>query len=125
MAERSPYVEQLNQSARLVAETLAHGRWSLAFQSRSGNPHERWLEPDISHALQKLAGRPTVIIPVGFLCDHVEVLYDLDIEAAKIAREAGVRLERAETVSTHPSFITMMAEIAISHCSRPSHCKNE
>jgi ferrochelatase len=124
MAELSPYVDQLNQSAQMVAETLAHGRWSLAFQSRSGNPREPWLEPDIGHVLRKLDGRPAVVIPLGFLCDHVEVLYDLDIEAAKIAREAGVKMERAETVSVHPSFISMMAESTLSHCSLPSRCES-
>src|SRR6266851_1532292 len=90
-------------------------RWQLAFQSRSGSPRERWLEPDIGDALRALSGRAAVVMPLGLLCDHVEVLYDLDVEAARIARAAGVRMERAATVGDHPYFIEMMASIARKH----------
>jgi ferrochelatase len=111
MAARAPYVEQLNQSARMVADVLGVDRWTLAFQSRSGNPREPWLEPDIGAVLQKLVGRDVIVQPLGFLCDHVEVLYDLDVEAAKIAREVGVRMKRAGTVGDHPKFIEMITSI--------------
>ncbi len=111
MASQGPYVQQLNESARLVAQGLGRGSWTLAFQSRSGNPNERWLEPDISDALRQLAGRPAVVIPIGFICDHLEVLYDLDIDAARAATEAGVTMVRARTVGDHPAFIGMMAEM--------------
>jgi ferrochelatase len=115
MAELAPYVRQLRESAAMIADAIAHPRWQLAFQSRSGSPRERWLEPDIADALRTLSGRAAVVMPLGFLCDHVEVLYDLDVEAARIAHEAGVRMERAATVGDHPRFIEMMASLARKH----------
>jgi len=115
MAELAPYVRQLRESAAMIADAIAHPRWQLAFQSRSGSPRERWLEPDIADALRTLSGRAAVVMPLGFLCDHVEVLYDLDVEAARIAHEAGVRMERAATVGDHPHFIEMMASLARKH----------
>ncbi|HXZ87605.1 MAG TPA: ferrochelatase [Candidatus Binataceae bacterium] len=114
MAARAPYVAQLNESARLVAAAAGFDHWTLAFQSRSGNPRESWLEPDIGAALRKLSGA-AIVMPLGFLCDHIEVLYDLDIEAARVVREAGVRMERAATVSDHPEFVEMMASIVRTH----------
>lgn len=111
MAAESPYVEQVTESARLVARSLGHHAWSLAFQSRSGDPRQPWLEPDIKDALRKLAGRPAVVVPIGFICDHVEVLYDLDIEAAAVARENAIHMLRADTVGDHPRFIEMMAAV--------------
>jgi ferrochelatase len=119
MAHESGYVEQITETSRLVAASLGDSQWTLAFQSRSGSPREQWLEPDIKDAIRKLgAGTVAVVMPIGFLCDHVEVLYDLDIEAQKIAREAGVRMERAPTVSDHPEFIAMMAEAVRHHARR-------
>ena len=118
MAARSPYLDQLNESARLVAAAVGHNGWKLAFQSRSGNPRDPWLEPDIGDALRCCRGGAAVVMPIGFLCDHVEVLYDLDVAAAKIARDAGVSMERSETVGGHPRFIDMMASIARSHLRR-------
>ncbi len=115
MAEHAPYVRQLHESAAMIADAIAHPRWQIAFQSRSGSPREAWLEPDIGEALRGLSGRAAVVMPLGFLCDHVEVLYDLDVEAVRIAREAGVRMERAATVGDHPRFIEMMASIARKH----------
>lgn len=118
MAERAPYLDQLNESARLVAAAAGMERWTLAFQSRSGNPRDPWLEPDIGAALRKIAGGAAIVMPLGFLCDHIEVLYDLNVEAAQIARESGVRMERAATVSDHPQFIEMMAAIVRAHTRR-------
>ena len=116
MASGAPYVEQLTESCTLVAAHLGIEPWTLVFQSRSGSPQDRWLEPEIGSALQKLEGGAiAVLVPIGFLCDHVEVLYDLDVEAARIARDAGVRVERAGTVCDHPEFIAMMAEIVRLH----------
>jgi ferrochelatase len=111
MAQAGPYVEQLTQSARMVARDLGIDTWQFAYQSRSGNPREPWLEPDIKETLRNLDSKIAVVVPIGFLCDHVEVLYDLDIEAADVAREAGIRMERAPTVGDHPLFIEMMASI--------------
>ncbi len=111
MAAASPYVEQLRESARLIAERLGRRQWALAFQSRSGSPREPWLEPDVCDVLRGLKGQPAVVAPIGFICDHVEVLYDLDVEAARVARQAGVVMERAATVGEHPRFIQMMAAL--------------
>ena len=115
MANASGYVDQLMQSSRLVADSLGITNWQLAYQSRSGSPREPWLEPDVRDAIRNLDWRAAIVTPIGFLCDHVEVLYDLDIEAAAVARECGVRMERAATVGDHPDFIAMMAAIIREH----------
>ncbi len=118
MDAASGYADQIRESATAVASQLARDSWSLAFQSRSGAPRDPWLEPDISNAIRALEGRPAVVMPIGFLCDHVEVLYDLDVEAAKTAAECGVRMVRAGTVADHPAFIDMMADIVTRHLER-------
>lgn len=114
MAALSPYVAQIQETARLVTERLGHRRWSVAYQSRSGKPNEPWLEPDIGEVLRTLAAEgeaEVVVAPIGFVSDHVEVLYDLDIEARRIAEELGMRLFRASSLNDHPTFIRMMAEV--------------
>jgi ferrochelatase len=114
MAEGSPYAAQLEAAGKTIAERLAHPRWSLAYQSRSGSPREPWLEPDIGAALRSLAGqgvRDVVIAPIGFVCDHVEVLYDLDVQAREVARQLGLGFHRALAVNDHPSFIAMLADL--------------
>jgi protoporphyrin/coproporphyrin ferrochelatase len=111
IAQASGYVDQLTESARLVASELGLGAWKFAYQSRSGSPRDRWLEPDINETIRNLETNIAVVVPLGFVCDHVEVLYDLDIEAAQVAREAGITMERAPTVGDHPLFIEMMASI--------------
>jgi ferrochelatase len=115
MAQAGRYVEQLTQSARIVAADLGIDTWQFAYQSRSGSPRDAWLEPDIKETLRNLDAKIAVVVPIGFLCDHVEVLYDLDIEAAQVARAAGIRMERAPTVGDHPLFIEMMASIVAAH----------
>jgi protoporphyrin/coproporphyrin ferrochelatase len=114
MAAQSSYVEELETSARLIAENLRRPRWSIAYQSRSGKPSDPWLEPDIGDALRRLAREgchEAIVAPIGFVCDHVEVLYDLDIEAKQIATDLGVNLIRANCPNDHPSFIRMMADV--------------
>jgi len=119
MAADAPYVDQLTESCRMVAARVGIKTWTLAFQSRSGSPRDPWLEPDIKAALQNLKkGSIALVVPIGFLCDHVEVLYDLDVDAARIARESDVRMERAATVSDHPEFIAMIADIVRAHLGR-------
>jgi len=118
MAEASPYVTQFTEAAQRVAARLDHRRWSLAYQSRSGDPRDPWLEPDIGDVLPSLAragARDVVVAPLGFVCDHVEVLYDLDVEARAVAEEHGLRLHRAGTVNDHYLFIQMLAEIVRRH----------
>ena len=122
MASRAPYVEQLTASARAVAERLGHGGWQLAFQSRSGSPREPWLEPDVNDALRTLAANgaeDVVVVPVGFVCDHVEVLYDLDVEARATAQQLGLGFVRASTVNDHPVFIRMLADLVRTAAAAP------
>jgi len=114
MAQGSPYVQQLTLASRLVADCLGHGRWAIAYQSRSGNPREPWLEPDIGEVIRELARdgvRDVVVVPIGFVADHVEVLYDLDVEAREIAGTSGVGFHRARAVNDHPAFIAMLADL--------------
>jgi protoporphyrin/coproporphyrin ferrochelatase len=115
MAGRAAYVDQIEESAAMVARAVGNANSRVAWQSRSGNPRDPWLEPDVKDVVRELGragGRVAVLVPIGFLCDHVEVLYDLDIEAAQIAREASVTMVRAATVSDHPQFIELMAALA-------------
>ncbi|MGV3723336.1 MAG: ferrochelatase [Actinomycetota bacterium] len=112
MAEGSPYIDDLMASCRGVAGILGVADWSLAYQSRSGDGRVPWLEPDISDVLRELHGRgvaEVVVQPIGFLHDHVEVLFDLDVEARETAAELGLRFHRAGTVGDHPAFIEMLA----------------
>lgn len=113
MAEISPYVEQLTTTARLIAERLGHDKWRLVYQSRSGRPQDPWLEPDVCDVVREVAKegvRYTIVQPIGFLCDHVEVLFDIGIEAKEAADEAGITLIRAQTVNDDPKFIAAMAD---------------
>ena len=115
MADGSPYVAQFTAAARAVAASLNHQRWSVAYQSRSGAPREPWLEPDIAEVLRQLAKEEVgdvVVAPIGFVCDHVEVLYDLDVEARQLAEKLRMRFHRAEAVNDHPAFVEMLADLA-------------
>jgi len=114
MAAGSPYTEQLKAAAGRIAARLAHPRWSIAYQSRSGPPREPWLEPDVGDALRAIAheGVEHVIVsPVGFVCDHVEVLYDLDVEVRRLAEELGLTFHRAAAANDHPRFVEMLADL--------------
>jgi protoporphyrin/coproporphyrin ferrochelatase len=114
MAERSLYREQLEQSARLVARECGIADWVLVYQSRSGRPEDPWLEPDISDYLRRARGaglEAAVVCPIGFVCDHIEVLYDLDHEAAAVSREIGLAMVRAEAVNDDPRFLDAMSDV--------------
>ncbi len=116
MAASYPYEAQLRAAAERIADAAARSDWELVYQSRSGRPGDPWLEPDICAYLrqERANGLDTAVLsPVGFLCDHVEVLYDLDVEAAETCRQAGVRMERAEAVNTHPRFIEALADAVL------------
>jgi ferrochelatase len=116
MATNCRYEEQLRETCRLVCEQLAipDSRYGVVYQSRSGRPADPWIEPDI---LDHLAGlrsrgvRDVVVLPIGFLSDHLEVLYDLDVEAQQKSRELGLNMVRAATVGTHPAFVAMLADL--------------
>jgi ferrochelatase len=114
MAGVSPYVADFTTASRAVARRLGHARWSLAYQSRSGSPLEPWLGPDVGEELARLADageRHAVVTPIGFVCDHVEVLYDLDVEARELAAARGLTMHRAAAVNAHPAFIAMLADL--------------
>lgn len=115
MATSSKYVEQLEEAARLVASGVGRNQAKLVWQSRSGPPTQPWLEPDILDYLRELASsgrsRDVVIVPVGFISDHMEVLYDLDTEAAGLCRELGLNMARVPTVGEHPRFVRMIVEL--------------
>jgi ferrochelatase len=113
MANGCDYARQLERVQSLVASDLPNRR-SLAYQSRSGPPSQPWLEPDILDALKDLAGegiRDVVVAPIGFVSEHLEVLYDLDTEARELAQELGIGLFRVRTVSSHPRFVRMLREL--------------
>jgi len=115
MAQASDYEAQLREVARLVTERCAPGHpWSLVWQSRSGPPAVPWLEPDVGDALTELAAggtRSVVVAPIGFISDHMEVVYDLDVLAADRAAALGLRFARAATVGTAPEFVAMIREL--------------
>jgi ferrochelatase len=117
MAESSDYVAQLEEASGLVTARLrSRHPWALVFQSRSGPPSQPWLEPDIRDHLAVLRAQnvtDVVLVPIGFVSDHLEVRWDLDTEAAARARELGMRLTRAATVGTHPGFVAMIRELVL------------
>ena len=116
MARLCHYEEQLAESCRLVAERIGLGpeSWDLVYQSRSGRPQDPWLGPDVCDHLGDLKQRgvgAVVIHPIGFVSDHMEVVFDLDEQAAECARELGIRLERSATVGASPTFVGMLADL--------------
>jgi ferrochelatase len=114
MAKDSNYVEELKALAEAVAKACGIKDWRLAFTSRSGSPRDAWLEPDVSKIIRADAAKGVkeiFLLPIGFLADHVEVLYDLDVEAKAAADAVGVTLRRCQTVGDHPDFIAMIADV--------------
>jgi protoporphyrin/coproporphyrin ferrochelatase len=116
LADTCDYVRQLTETCRLISEEVGvePARWQLVYQSRSGRPQDPWLEPDICDHLETLHEQGVenaIIHPVGFLSDHIEVLYDLDDEAAKAADRLGMTMVRAASVGTHPRFVAMLAKL--------------
>lgn len=112
-ANTSRYVEQLQEACRLVAGKLDRAEWRLVYQSRSGSPMQPWLGPDIGDYLKGIGGEDVVIVPIGFLSDHLEVLYDLDTEARQICDRLGIRMARAATVGVHPKFVSMIRDLIL------------
>ena len=114
MSRHSDYEAQTYEACRLVAAELDHRGWDLVYNSRSGPPSVPWLEPDVNDHLEQLADegvRAVVVVPVGFVSDHMEVVYDLDVEAAETARTLGLEYVRAATVGVHPGFVTAIREL--------------
>jgi ferrochelatase len=113
MAATCSYEQELIQTGCHIANAVGCADWSNAWQSRSGPPSQPWLEPDICDHLRGLAfkgAREVIVAPIGFLSDHMEVLYDLDVEAAALCGELGIRMERAGTVGTHPDLIEALRQ---------------
>ena len=117
MARHAPYEAQLHEACRIVGDALEHQRWQLAYQSNNARyGGEPWLGPDIAQALadQKTEGAEDVVVaPIGFVCDHMEVVLDLDVEAAAVARKLGLNMIRAGTVGTHPAFVGMVRDLIV------------
>jgi len=115
MAQSCGYEDQLKETGRLVAEALGHDDWELVYQSRSGPASQPWLEPDILDCLREIktrgGSRDVVISPIGFVSDHMEILFDLDTQARDLCEELGLTMVRAGTVGTHPRFIRMIREL--------------
>jgi protoporphyrin/coproporphyrin ferrochelatase len=116
MAANCDYAMQLTETASLIARELNVDNWQLVYQSRSGSPMQPWLGPDVLEHLKSLpsAGvKEVVVAPVGFVSDHMEIVYDLDFEAQNVARELDIRMVRAATAGTHPSFVKMIRELIL------------
>lgn len=117
MAEVSPYEAQIREACRLVAERVGRAQWDLAFQSRSGPPEQPWLEPDVGDFLKHLRETTSVtdvvLVPIGFLSEHMEVIYDLDVEIADLGESLGLNVVRAGVVAAHPRFVTMIRELVV------------
>jgi protoporphyrin/coproporphyrin ferrochelatase len=120
MAANCRYELQLRESCRLVAAGAGAGSWKLVFQSRSGPPQQPWLEPDVGDAIREARGRgvsDVVVAPIGFISDHMEVMFDLDVEAHDISHELGMNMIRCPTVGTHPRFVQMIRELIVERMS--------
>jgi len=116
MAANCDYVAQLAETGGLIARELNVDNWQLVYQSRSGSPMQPWLGPDILEHLKSSAGagvKEVVVAPIGFVSDHMEIVYDLDFEAQNLARELGMKMVRAATAGTHPSFVKMIRELML------------
>ena len=115
MADKSNYSKQLEEASRLVAEEVGIAKWDLVYQSRSGPPSQPWLDPDVCDFIQTLKDEgkteSVVISPIGFVSDHMEVLFDLDTEARELCDELGVDMVRAKSPGTHPRFVSMIREL--------------
>lgn len=124
MTGAARYQLQLQQSSRAVAEQLGWTNWSLVYQSRSGRPEDPWLGPDVCDYLkaEHANGLEAVVLcPIGFVCDHIEVLYDLDSEAADVCAELGLPMTRAEAVNDDPAFLDLIGDVVLTTWKRYEH----
>ena len=117
MAENCKYETQLKEASRLIMETIGENPWDLVYQSRSGPPQQPWLDPDICDHIQTLndAGgiEDMVIMPVGFVSDHMEVMFDLDTVAMDLCKELSINMVRAGSVGVHPQFVSMVSQLIL------------
>ena len=120
MADGCRYSTQLSETCRLIMENFSGNNWDLVYQSRSGPPSQPWLEPDVCDFLEELKQKGVsnvVIMPIGFISDHMEVLFDLDTEAKEKCEELDIRMARAKTVGTHPKFVSMVRQLILERSS--------
>jgi ferrochelatase len=121
MANTCDYVSQLEEVRKLVSAKLGLFNDALVYQSRSGTPGQLWLEPDILDYLREVKARSlasaVVLAPISFVSDHMEVLYDLDIEARHLCESLSLPMARAKTVGVHPKFIEMIRELIVERTS--------
>ncbi len=110
IAEGDPYHDQLLYSCRLVANGLDLPEWEFAFQSQS-QTGEPWLGPDLLEAVEQSGARDVLVCPIGFVADHLEILYDLDVEAKEFARQKGIRIRRTASFNTRPEFVSALAAV--------------
>jgi protoporphyrin/coproporphyrin ferrochelatase len=126
MADKSRYVDELRKASAIVAARVLPGvRWELVFQSRSGPPTQPWLEPDIGAHLRTLAAAGiarVVVVPVGFVADHMEVVYDLDVLARELADSLGIAMTRAACVGSAPRFVSGLRSLITTHIDEPRTC---
>ncbi len=121
-ASGDPYPNEVAATARAVAERADIRSYHIAYQSAGRTP-EPWLGPDLSDLVRARAAqgaRRMLVVPIGFVCDHTEILFDIDVQAAAAAREAGVDLRRTESLNTSPAFIDALAGLVITEHSRQS-----
>lgn len=115
MADHCDYQKQLTESCRVVAEAAGVTDWHLVYQSRSGPPQQPWLEPDICDAIESMHEegklKSVVVMPIGFVSDHMEVMYDLDAEAADLCKEKNIPMARAKTAGTTDTFVKMIVDL--------------
>ncbi|MEP7288308.1 MAG: ferrochelatase [Chloroflexota bacterium] len=124
MAQHSDYETQLLETCQLVTESMQpaiqRDHWQLVYQSRSGSPRQPWLEPDICDHLRQLktnGAQDVIVMPIGFISDHLEILYDLDTEAKQLASEIDLNFVRAATAGTHPTFVSMIRDLMVERMS--------
>lgn len=110
IAEGDPYRDQLLESCRLVAAGMDLPQWEFAFQSAS-HTGEPWLGPDLLEAVEQSGARNVLVCPIGFVADHLEILYDLDVEAQAFARENGIRIRRTQSFNARPEFVSALARV--------------
>jgi len=124
MATTSRYVEQLEEASRLVAEALQHPNHRLVYQSRSGSPSQPWLSPDILEVVDEehsSGAKDIVVVPIGFVSDHMEIIFDLDTQARDRCLELGLTYQRGHTAGTHPRFVSMIRELIVERMTASPH----
>ncbi|MFK7769040.1 MAG: ferrochelatase [Mariniblastus sp.] len=121
MAEGCKYSTQLNETCRLIMESIGDYSWKLVYQSRSGPPTQPWLDPDVCDYIEELKSetdvKDIVVMPVGFVSDHMEVMFDLDTEAKEVCDKLGINMARAKSVGIHPEFVSMVRELVLERTS--------